>query len=284
MLGLFQQEAVAIYDLSNFVARAAAIAGEKHIGLFCDMLRKQRVRMPLHRFVFAVEGKGTERRREICAYYKANRTSTTEFNIARQNAIKVLRYVECEVVRAPNGEADDAIASYIHRKCPEAAVVVVSNDRDLWQLINQNVKVRCKIKRTVLSVDKHVCLRELGVAPLKVPLLKSLIGDPSDGIPRSVPSIKEALLVRLANEADNASDIPATVEKADWLKDKEKEKILENMNTILRHERITTLDTSSDLDILLHKANRSRFMKTVEHFDVKGMSKDDMDIIIGVKL
>jgi len=280
---LQQTDAILLFDLSNFVARATAIAGRNFLSLFTQMLLKQRRQFPQHRFVFAVEGSGTLRRQQLLPQYKDGRIPSPEFNLARKEAIELLRHVNCRIIKAPDGEADDAIASYVEQHCQDATVTILSNDRDLWQLIRREVYVQAKVKTSTLQIDRHACKRLLGVTPAVVPLMKALLGDKSDNIPRGVPRVTVAKLLRVANEAAQVENVLSVTKTADWLTAGDKTKIERAYPTVKQQAKVTCCWNQLNLHLRDCVADTSLFQEFLEQRGYREMTEEDINQITGVK-
>lgn len=259
--------AFAIFDLSNVVARALSIGGEVGcLGLFCKMLIRYRSAFANYRCVFCVEGQGAAQRRRLDPNYKADKVvPTKEFDDARGDAVRLLRHTDAWIVRAPEGEADDAIASFIKQRCKDADVVIISNDRDLWQLITERVKAYAKIQQKEVLVDRHLCQRELQVPPEQLHLLKTLLGDPSDKIPRAVPRMKTATILRLVREAQELAQIPSVARAATWMTLKEREKLLSARERALLNYRLVQLRSELQLEVREGKPDLRELRKLLDN-------------------
>jgi 5'-3' exonuclease len=77
-------------------------------------------------------------------------------------------------------EGDDLIAYYVKNKKPNERVVIVSGDRDLTQLINDEVCVYIPSMKKYISPKNHI--QELGYTHENVLIKKILCGDTSDNI------------------------------------------------------------------------------------------------------
>src|SRR4051812_34456936 len=77
-----------------------------------------------------------ERRRELYAPYKMNRTPMAEDRFAQIKLFReALKYSNAVQVECATWEADDVISSLAHRLiCKKVPVTVHSNDLDYWQL------------------------------------------------------------------------------------------------------------------------------------------------------
>lgn len=77
-------------------------------------------------------------------------------------------------------EADDFIAYYVLHKKPNERIVIMSNDRDLTQLISDSVIVYIQQLKKFINIKNHT--EELGYNYQNVLLKKILCGDDSDNI------------------------------------------------------------------------------------------------------
>jgi len=194
---------VAIFDFSNVVFRACAVGGEYYVSRFCDMMVNYRKRLSFHKFVIAIEGRGTEERQTIFPAYKAGRTKDPEIELCRKNCLSIMKCTKCQVIKAPKGEADDAIACYLRIKSPNR-VTIISEDKDLWQLVKPG---KCSIlSKRRGDVTPETVKSVLGVPPSKVVLYKAVFGDPSDGLPR-VPQVPAKQLLDLVQRSTSVETL-----------------------------------------------------------------------------
>ena len=227
--------------------------------------------------IYALEGHGTDERRNILSTYKRDRVPSPEFIEAREQVVAMLQLTTCTLIRAPKGEADDAIASYLAQYPGD--YIVLSNDRDLWQLITPSVVVEAKIKRNTVVVDRFACRRHLGVEPHCIPLYKALLGDSSDQIARGVARVTKTKLVRLAREAQTADQIEAAVATADWLSKRDKEKILNSILVVKRQEKVTKAWTDLSLRILHCRGDAKKFLAFCADHNTPPV--ENIDLLIG---
>ena len=114
-------------------------------------------------------------------------------------AMRFVTAVGVQVFLEQGYEADDVIATLLrlHRRMPAR---IVSSDRDFYQLVSDRVRVLAPIRG--VSEMRDVGPAEVkalyGVAPVQIPDLKALMGDPSDDIPgvRGVGPKTAAALLR----------------------------------------------------------------------------------------
>lgn len=88
-------------------------------------------------------------------------------------------------------EADDLIAYYVNNKKPNERIVVMSNDRDLTQLISEDVIVYIQAQKKFINTRNHTT--ELGYNYQNVLLKKMICGDVSDNI-KGIKGVGEVTL------------------------------------------------------------------------------------------
>ncbi len=153
-------------------------------------------------------------RNDLYSEYKANRSAPPEelipqFDLVRQ-ATSALNLPMFEMA---GFEADDVIATFakqasdVNQHC-----LIVSSDKDLMQLVNQNVKLLDPMKNTVIG-DEEV-QEKFGVLPNRVVDVQALAGDSSDNVP-GVPGIGIKTAAELINQF---GDLESLLAQADVIK------------------------------------------------------------------
>jgi DNA polymerase-1 len=132
--------------------------------------------------------------------YKANRSESPDaFRSQIPLIFEVLDALTIPRVMVEGIEADDLIATYTTAAVAEGMdVLIVSGDRDVFQLVDDHVSViytRRGISDTVL-MDSAAILDRYGVEPARYPQLAALRGDPSDNIP-GVPGVGDKTAAKL---------------------------------------------------------------------------------------
>lgn len=108
----------------------------------------------------------------------------------RPDAESLLKQKGWRFAYSPGFEADDVIASLIPE---DLDCVVVSSDKDLWQLIAPHVRVWDPVKRDY--VDRPKIEKSFGLEdPKQIRLHKALWGDTSDNLPNLAPRMQRYLL------------------------------------------------------------------------------------------
>ena len=184
-------------------------------------------------------------RHNLYAEYKGTRDKMPEDLACQLGDLKnLLRAMGILVKEIPEIEADDIIGS-ISRKFNEE-FILVSGDKDLLQLINNNTTVWLTQKgiSQVTKVNEKVLKEEFGLKPYQVIELKSIMGDSSDNIP-GVPGVGKVGATRLIEEYDNLDEIYKNIEN---LKPAMKNKFLENKDLAYLSKQLATIKLDVDLD------------------------------------
>jgi DNA polymerase-1 len=132
-------------------------------------------------------------RHELYTDYKATREAIPDDLIPQfETAHRVCEAMGVAVLEAPGYEADDVIATLTRRAAEKGLdVVIVTNDKDLFQLVRPGVRVLMQDKTGgERLLDESGVEEAFGVKPSQVADVLALWGDPTDNIP-GVPGIGE---------------------------------------------------------------------------------------------
>jgi len=248
-----KQSQYVIVDWSNVIHRAIAVSTSngflKHLVV---MLANYRKSFEYWKFVFALEGTGSAQRQLELAEYKGKRRHTEETLEKIDNALVLLNFIKGTRIKCQEGEADDAIASYVKQQSNGNRVVIITEDTDMWQLIDHNVTVKSS---RVGMVTPEMCRQKQGVTPQCMVLKKALVGDKSDNIPKSVQRVGNKILIEVARKAKNAEGlqnllVSGTLEEKLVQKIRcSKQDILRNLSLIRLKSGLTLLETKAEADL-----------------------------------
>ena len=182
---------------------------------------------PTH-IAVAMDEKAPTFRHQRYSEYKGNRKSMDD-ELRTQLPIfkELLNIMKIKTVSKEGFEADDIIGSMAGQlSAADNQVVIVSGDRDLLQLINENVSMRLARTMKGKSVSQLFLAEdvknEFGVSPKGIIELKALMGDASDNIP-GVKGIGEKTAVKLLAEYESIDEI---YEKIDVVQPERVKKLL----------------------------------------------------------
>ncbi len=189
------------------------------LGFVGGLLRMIRMVHPSHVAVF-FDGEHHNDRTDLSPEYKANRPDYA--NIPEEDtpfsqlmdiyaALDLMGIVHKETEVC---EADDWLAGYSYICPDDGEMVISSGDSDLFQLINDRVKIlRYRGDNSVIC-DREYVINKLGVPPERYAEYKALTGDSSDNIrgcdkvgPKTAAALvaQFASLDELVNNADEIS-------------------------------------------------------------------------------
>ncbi len=177
-------------------------------------------------------------RHAIYPEYKANRLKTPEDLSAQIPVVdEMIDALGVRRLSVAGAEADDIIGT-LSRRAEERGmdVVIVSSDKDMYQLVSQRVKVRDGLKEH--TVGEAQVEEVFGVPPGKVPDLLALAGDPSDNVP-GVPGIGEKTASELIRDFGSLDAVLAHPER---LKGARREKIEKGADAARLALRLVTID------------------------------------------
>lgn len=210
---------------------------------FTQMLLKViKERRPDHLALVFDAGRQTFRT-ELYAAYKANRTAMPDDLQMQVGPIKeMVRAFNIPVLELPGYEADDIIGT-IAKECRqrEMALVVVTGDKDLMQIVSDDVTLLDTMKDKVSGVSE--VFERFGVGPDRVVDVLGLMGDTSDNIP-GVPGIGEKTVVKLIQEFGSLDSLLSRVEE---VKGKNAERLKEFGEQALLSRRLATIDCNVPL-------------------------------------
>jgi DNA polymerase I len=178
--------------------------------------------------------------------YKANRSAMPE-DLAQQIPYirRALEAYRIPILELSGFEADDVIGT-LARKAAAASycVYVVSSDKDMMQLVNDDVHILNPPKDNLIC-DAAKVEEILGVPPERVIDVMALRGDTIDNIP-GAPGIGDkgsVEIIKRFGSLEQALDRAAEVEKKTY-----RESLLNNRDIILFSKSMATIDTNVPIE------------------------------------
>jgi DNA polymerase-1 len=222
---------------------------------------------------------GTSGRTELFPEYKAQRRSRPDLLKAQWPAMEPL--VEAfgyRNVRVEGYEADDVIASLAQRALradPPVAVMIVTGDRDVFQLIDEDGLV--KVMATARGItetkvyDHQAVLDRYGIPPASIPDFYGLKGDTSDNIP-GVPGIGDKTASELIQRYGTLEEVLAHVGEISGAK--RKQNLREHAEDALISKRLATVDRAVPLELdprteAARPPDRSRLREVFREYELR---------------
>ncbi|MBI5788337.1 MAG: DNA polymerase I [Candidatus Schekmanbacteria bacterium] len=156
------------------------------------------------------DSKGPTFRHEQYAEYKSQRPPMPDDLVRQLPYIKrVVEALSIAGFELPGYEADDLIGTLAGKAVAQGMeVVIISGDKDIWQLVNDKVQVYDEIRGE--HYNPETVTAKLGVKPSQVIDVMALAGDSSDNIP-GVPGIGIKTAVSLIQKFDTLENLLANI-------------------------------------------------------------------------
>ena len=206
---------------------------------FINMMNKI-IREDKPEYILVAFDKGKTFRHSEYDEYKAGRNDTPDelkqqFPVAKD----VLNAMGIKYFEIDNYEADDIIGtlSSMAHIDPDFDCEIVSSDKDLLQLIEDDVVVRSPKNNDYIIYDRNTFKDTYEVEPIRMIDLKALMGDTSDNIP-GVAGIGEKTAIKLIKEYDNIDNL---YEHVDEIKGKVKDKLIEGKKSCYVSRDLATI-------------------------------------------
>lgn len=225
---------------------------------FCNMLFKlsedlKGDKTPTHMAVI-FDHSGTSFRNDLYDQYKAHRPEAPEdlvpqFPLTREAA----RAFNLPSIEQEGYEADDIIATYACQMRDRGGkVTIVSSDKDLMQLVDENVSMLDTIARPgqppMRWIGPDEVFEKFGVTPDKVVDVQALCGDAVDNVP-GIPGIGIKTAALLINEY---GDVETLLARAHEIKqNKRRESIIEHAELARISRKLVELDCNTPVPVPL---------------------------------
>jgi len=221
---------------------------------------------------------GDTGRKTLYADYKAQRTSRPDLLKEQWPHLEPL--VDAfgyRNLRVEGYEADDVIASIVERARttdPQIPVMVVTGDRDAYQLVDDGVVKIMTTSRGITDTrvyDRQGVIDRYGIPPELIPDFIGLKGDTSDNIP-GVPGIGDKTAAELLQRFGTLEDVLAHIDDISGAK--RKQNLTEHADDARLSKELATakrdIDVELDLQAFAAAApDRSQLRDTFRKFELR---------------
>ena len=212
-------------------------------------------------------------RYDIYDQYKANREEAPEDLIPQFPLFrKASEAFGIPALEVEGFEADDLIAAYARIAREQGRkVTIVGTDKDLMQLVNDDVRLYDPIKNKYLGAED--VFEKFGVPPEKVVDVQALSGDSVDNVP-GVPGIGIKTAAQLITEY---GDLETLLEKAADIKQpKRRETLIENADKARLSKQLVRLDANAPVPLRLeelkaHEPDRAQLVEFLKTYGFKSL-------------
>ena len=217
---------------------------------FCNMLVKLLNDMgaqetPTHLAVI-LDASGKSFRNEIYPEYKAHRPPAPEDLVPQFPLVReALKAFDIPAIELAGFEADDLIAAYATKAADDGArVTIVSSDKDLMQLVSDNIDMVDTMKDKF--IDAEGVVEKFGVGPESVIDVQALAGDSVDNVP-GVPGIGIKTAAQLIEEY---GDLDTLLARAGEIKqNKRRENLIEFAEQARISRELVTLKRDTPMPV-----------------------------------
>ena len=202
---------------------------------------------PDYIFIALDAGKKTFRH-ELKEDYKAGRQKAPEELVVQiPIIIEMIKELGIGNQMIEGWEADDIIASFVNKKSIDNEIIVVSSDKDLHQVIRDNVKISAPKNGNNPDeiYDNDNYFSKVGILPNQVIDYKGLVGDSSDNLP-GVKGVGQKTGIKLINDYNNLENLYDNIDKIE--SNSLKNKLNEDKEQAFLCKKLATLNF--DLDIV----------------------------------
>src|SRR5688500_16879407 len=177
-------------------------------------------------------------------------------------------------LKVPGYEADDVIATIAGRaREKDIEVMVVTGDRDLFQLIEPGVRVMATSRGITDTkiYDRDAVIDRYGIPPELIPDFVGLKGDTSDNIP-GVPGIGDKTASQLLQEWGDLEGVLSNIDSISGAK--RKQNLTEHAEAARISKRLATSNRDIEVDIELdgiaaREPDRSALRGTFREFQLR---------------
>jgi DNA polymerase-1 len=207
--------------------------------IFSNMLDKYRRETDADHMAVIFDASGQSFRNRLYTDYKANRREMPDdLRPQLEHVRRAAAAFDICQIEMPDFEADDLIATYArHAVDAGAKVTILSSDKDLMQLVGDDVKMRDPM--TDRPIGETEVREKFGVGPDKVIEVQALCGDSTDNVP-GVPGIGVKTAAELIN---SYGDLETLLAHAHEIKQpKRREALIENEAKARLSKELVKLD------------------------------------------
>ncbi|MEW6214041.1 MAG: DNA polymerase I [Nitrospirota bacterium] len=184
-------------------------------------------------------------RHRIFEEYKAQRPETPGELVQQIPHIrKIIEAFNIKSFEMPGYEADDLIGTVAREAAEKGAnVFIVTADKDMLQLIDDNIKIYDPMKDRIL--DEVYVKEKFGIGPERIPEFMALAGDAVDNIP-GIKGVGEKTARELLLKFKSIDELLDNIDRIE--KDKLRKLISENVDMVRLSQKLSIINTSVPID------------------------------------
>jgi DNA polymerase-1 len=245
---------------------------------FISMLKKLMEKEKPHYLGIVFDAKGPTIRHKAFKDYKAHRKPMPEDLVVQIPVIKkIIGAFNLPFFEQENYEADDVLGSLAHQASSQnVQSVIVTNDKDIYQLVDKSTIVYNPVKE--ITLDEKKVKEHFGVSPSQVADVLALWGDPSDNIP-GVPGIGEKTSKALINQFGSLEKLLKNLDQIE--KAGLQEKIKQNLDQLKLSQQLVTIEKGLDVkfnleDFSVSEPNYKELIPIFQELEFSSLSAEYM--------
>ncbi len=219
----------------------------------------------------------TFRVEEFTAYKAHRKPMEDDLSSQIPKVLEIIDAFGVTKVGLPGYEADDVIGTMVQKyKGNDLEIVIVSNDRDLWQLVGDHVIVMSpKARGEIEWIGEKEVVARFGFGPDKIIEYKALKGDTSDNIP-GVFGIGDKTATKLILDFGSVEGIYKNLAKVE--PESLRRKLEESYEQAMMSKMLATIITDAPMDLDLNDCKYSTYnlgqvKEVLEKYNFKSLIK-----------
>ena len=234
---------------------------------FMNMLLKLIKEQSPAKIAIVLDSKEPTFRHELFTDYKATREKMPDdLSVQLEPLFEILSATRIPMIKCPGYEADDIIGT-LAKQADEMGVVtkIVSGDKDLMQLITENVFmfIPGNSRKPDVLYDREGVIEKWGVPPERIIDLMALTGDSSDNIP-GVKGVGPKTGKKLLDEFDTFDNLIDNIEEIK--NPRVMEKLRNDKDLAILSKQLVTIDLDVPIELNIDDLNLQQF---------------DVDVLVG---
>ena len=228
----------------------------------------------------AFDTPGPTFRHRLYEEYKANRAAQPEEMRHQIPLIKqVVEAFNIPIFELDDYEADDVLATLAARSASQGVqAVIVTGDKDMLQLISDDIKVLNPHKENTL-LDAESVKKRFGVGPEQMRDLMAMAGDSSDNVP-GVPGIGPKTAADLLTEYGTLEGIFEHLEEIK--QPKRRQNIAENEDLALLCKELVTIKSDAPIEVDIEKCksrphDKEKLLGLLKRFEFRSLVNELID-------
>ncbi|MCS7215536.1 MAG: DNA polymerase, partial [Thermodesulfovibrio sp.] len=244
---------------------------------FTRMIMKLCKEKNVSKILCAFDSPHPTKRHKLYEEYKITRPETPKDLPVQIDYIKkIIDALGITRIEIPGYEADDIIATTIEitKEAPHLSFIIVSLDKDMLQLVSDNVKIYDPFNE--ILIDREYVIKKYGIPPEKLNDFMALVGDTTDNIP-GVKGIGEKTAKSLIKRYGSIENI---IKNLDFIKPlKVAELIRKNMESLKISKELVILKKDVPIqinmeDIKIKQKDREKLTQIFRELEFRSLLKE----------